>query len=335
MNIIFDYPAVLLLIFFQIIAFSLLHFKKNRGGRLPLSISVWQGDNFKVNNNGYPILVHLSSLLFWSALTVILIAAAGPAKVEKEKIYLNRGRDIMLVLDESPSMFSRDLGESRFTVAKEQILNFISLRENDAIGLITYSSEAVLRVPLTTDYQALIRQIELMEHRDIHLGDGTDIGMALAFACYHLSTTGGADKIIVLITDGVDNGGLVLPLEAAKEASKLGIRVYPIGLGNFKQKSSLLIEDSHGNVMQGEIESVRNDTLLQQIAKTTGGEFDSSSSISVLEEILHNISSEIPSNPEGRIERVKVSLVAPFIWAALAMLTIVVILRKLILKELL
>lgn len=335
MNLIFANPEFLFLYLFVFLGFYISQIRPNRGGRLLLPISIWDGDRFKIHQKWFSFLIFFSAFSFWVSIFLLVFAAAGPEKVIKEKIYANQGKDIIIILDESPSMFARDLGESRFEVAKKQILNFINLRENDSIGLVTYSSEAVLRVPPTLDYDTLKMQIEELEYRDNRLGDGTDIGMALAFGCYHLKHCTGSDKIIILITDGVNNSGVILPLDAARQAKKMGIRVYPVGIGSMKDKSSVVFEDRDGTLLQGEIVGRRDDRLLKSIADITGGVFDSSTTISVLEEVLKNISSLEPSNAEGRIDRTKKSVVAFVTWMAFIFLCLFFFLRKIILREIL
>lgn len=335
MNLIATHPEYFFLLIPLIFGIYYTHFWTGRGGRLKLPVSIWGSEKFRPRQGGYSFLVFLTSLFFWASILLIIIALSGPERVDKEKVYLKQGKDIIIVLDESPSMFARDLGVSRFDASRQQLINFINLRENDAIGLVTYSSEAVLRVPPTTDYSMLKYEIETLTARDDQLGEGTDIGMAIAFGCYHLSNCSSDDQVIILLTDGVNNSGSILPLEAADQARKMGIRIYPIGIGSRSDSSTLLVEDVSGKLTHGEIEGRRDDSLLQKLAKATGGTYDSSATVSVLAEVLESISSMEPSNAEGRIDRHTVPLVHPVVIAAMILLLLHFFIRKQILKEVL
>lgn len=335
MNLISSSPEYFLLIIPMIFAVYYTHFWPNRGSRLKLPLSIWGSDRFHPRQGGFSFLIFISTLFFWFAILLIITALSGPERVDKEKIYLNRGSDIMLLLDESPSMFARDLGVSRFEAAKQELLKFISDRENDSIGFISYSTESVLRVPPTQDYEALKSQIKALTVRDDTLGKGTDIGMALAFASYHLASCSGSEQVIILLTDGVNNSGRITPVEAASHAAKMGIRIYPIAIGSRSERSSLLIEDLSGNVTQGEINGGRNDRLLKQLASRTGGRYYNSSTLSVLTEVLKSISIDEPVNAESRIERHRTVLVSPLVLAALVLLVLHFIIRKIVLKEVL
>lgn len=335
MSLVFNHPIFFLLYIPMLAGIYYTHFWPSRGGRISLPISIWGGDRFHSYQGIYSFLAFFSNLFYWVAIAVIIFAMTEPEKIGKEKIFLKKGKDIIVILDESPSMFARDMGDSRFEVAKKQLSNFVSLRENDAIGLITFSSDAVLRVPPTQDYPILQRQIAELKARDNQLGDSTDIGMALAFALYHLSHCSGTGQFIVLISDGINNSTVLDPLEVARIAKSRGIRIFPIGIGSLYETTSLSMQELSGKIVQGEIEARRNDKLLNQLASITGGQFDSSSTVSVLQEIFQNINSFEPSNTESRVDRTQVSYVRNSIFFALFCFALYFIFRKIWMQEIL
>ena len=335
MNIILIHPEYLLLMVLMVFAIYYSHFWPKRGNRLKLPITIWGSDRFKARQKGMSFLIFISALFFWFGVFLIILALAEPEKITKEKVYFNKGKDIMILLDESPSMFAKDLGISRFDSSKNKLRQFINTRENDSIGLICYSSQSALIVPATQDYEYLVSQIDSLKYRDDKLGNGTDIGLALAFACYHLTSCHGSQQIIILLTDGVNNSGIITPLEAAQSALQLGIKVYPIAIGSRNERSLLEIENLSGKKTQGEIDVVRNDKLLGKIANITGGAFYESSTMAVLEEVLDSISIKEPSNAEGRIDRHGVSYVPYVVLLSLLFFIINFVIRKIVLREIL
>ena len=157
------------------------HFWPQRGGKLPFAYRVWNARGFVPSFFARRALFALAILSFWSAVVALIFALGGPAEVTRERVFLNRGIDMMIVLDESPSMAARDFAPvNRFESARDTIRRFIEERENDPIGLVSFSAEAALRVPPTTDYAKLAEALENL--RIMELGDGTAIGMGLRWA---------------------------------------------------------------------------------------------------------------------------------------------------------
>ena len=168
-----------------------------------------------------------------AALTLLIIALARPQTGNAREVKKGEGVDIALALDISGSMGTRDLGPGgRIEAAKFAIGEFVSEREHDRIGLVVFARSAFLQAPPTLDHQMLLRLTgEIRLARAVGIQDGTSIGMGLATAAGMLKDSEVESKIIVLLTDGVNNAGAVDPITAATAAEALGIKVYTIGVG--------------------------------------------------------------------------------------------------------
>jgi len=206
-----------------------------------------------------------------------------------ETNYLSKGIDIIIVLDESPSMSAKDFPPiNRFESAKDIIQKFIDGRENDSVGIVSFADDAVLRVPLTLDYETVkssVKNLKIMS-----MGQGTAIGMGLAVSVLHLKNSTSTSKVIILLTDGVNNAGEVLPESAAKAAKELGIKVYTIGIGGVDPVEIEFVNPETGIVTKADLPAGGFDqTLLEEIAAITGGNFYKASSPGMLETVLQGI----------------------------------------------
>jgi len=172
-------------------------------------------------------------LKFMEVLGIFLLffCAAGPVTKRTETVWLNRGADIIFVLDISPSMAALDMdGKNRFTAAKDLIIEFADKRPSDSIGLTAVGSDAVMLLPPTTDREALYARLEML--RIGEMGEDTALGMGLAAAAYHLEKSNAKRKITVLITDGENNSGAIHPETAASMLREMGISLWVIGIGS-------------------------------------------------------------------------------------------------------
>lgn len=211
------------------------------------------------------------SWLRWLALGLLIIAMARPQrKWEEEKIKAD-ALDIMLSLDISPSMLSRDFDPDRLSVAKKVAIDFVQKRPHDRLGLVAFSAEAFTQCPLTTDQgivQGFIRELTVGR-----LEDGTAIGMGLATAANRLKDSDAKSKIIILLTDGESNAGYITPIQAAEIAQSLGIRVYTVGIGSEGYVMSPMQRNPDGSYMFAPRQMTFDTELLQEIAKMTQGRF--------------------------------------------------------------
>lgn len=176
-------------------------------------------------------LVRLLKFLEMLGVFLLFFGAGGPVTKKTETVWVNRGADIIFVLDVSPSMAALDMdGKNRFTAAKNLITEFAYKRPSDNIGLTAVASDAVLLLPPATDRETLYMRLESL--RIGELGENTALGMGLATAAYHLEKSNAKRKIAVLITDGENNAGAIHPETAASMLREIGISLWVIGVGS-------------------------------------------------------------------------------------------------------
>jgi Ca-activated chloride channel homolog len=206
------------------------------------------------------------------AIAFIVVALARPQDKNDEafKEISSEGIDIMLAFDVSSSMLAMDFSPNRLEAAREVATDFIDKRKNDRMGLVIFEGEAFTQCPLTTDKNVLKSQFKLAEPG--LMNQGTAIGMGLATAVNRLRNSEAKSKVIVLLTDGVNNQGNIDPATAADIAKEFGIRVYTIGVGT-RGKAKYPVPDFFGNITYQYLPVEIDETLLTEIAKKTGGEY--------------------------------------------------------------
>lgn len=286
---VFNTPQYFFLLLLMPLLFIYQNFRKNNKGALLFSHSVWSGKAFSSKQKNVIFFKFVSTVFLYIGILSIIISLAGPSIVGGENNYLSRGVDIMVVLDESPSMSAKDFPPvNRFESAKDIIQKFIEGRENDSVGIVSFGDDAVLRVPLTLDYKTVKNSVANL--RIMSMGEGTAIGMGLAVSVLHLKNSTSSSKVIILLTDGVNNAGEVLPLSAAKAAKELGIKVYTIGIGGTDPVELEFENPETGIITKADLpEGGFDQTLLEEIAKITGGNFYKASSPGMLETVLQGI----------------------------------------------
>lgn len=207
------------------------------------------------------------------SLTVIalVLAAAGPYRPGDRLVVAANGVAIVIAIDVSTSMLAQDLLPSRIELAKEQAVAFVRGRDADRIGLVTFAAEALTQVPVTLDYPALINAIHAVEIGNLE--DGTAIGSGLAIAVARLRKVPGASKVILLLTDGVNNHGLIDPRTAAETAAAFGIKVYTVGIGSQGEARTPTHRDAGGGYRYENMPVEIDEVLLQEIAQRTGGAY--------------------------------------------------------------
>lgn len=209
--------------------------------------------------------LHLAGLSF------LILALARPQIFLKDEVFRANGIDIMLSLDVSSSMLSRDFEPDRLTTAKKVADDFISKRKYDRIGLVIFSGEAFTQCPVTTDHQILKQLLEGVEPGILE--DGTAIGMGLATAVNRLKDSKAKSRIIILMTDGVNNAGYIKPEIAKNLAKTFGIKVYTIGIGSTGQALAPVARRFDGSYVYGVTNVEIDEQLLSDIAATTGGRY--------------------------------------------------------------
>ncbi len=212
----------------------------------------------------------LLPLLRWLALALLIVAAARPQSSEAHDIVRGEGVDISLAVDISGSMAALDFDPSnRLEAAKEVITEFVRQREYDRIGVVVFASEAFVHSPPTVDHDTLNLLMEDVQlAAELGIEDGTAIGLGLAAASSILNDSQSESKVVVLLTDGVNNTGEIDPLTAAVAAETLGIRVYTVGMGT-PEVGGLLSRRTQRGVQRFDLDE---DTL-REIAARTGGKY--------------------------------------------------------------
>ena len=222
------------------------------------------------------------------ALVLIIVAMARPQSVDvSTKTKKTRGIDIVMAIDVSASMLAKDLKPNRLEALKDVAGKFIARRPNDRIGLVEYAGESYTRTPVTSDKNIIFNSLKEIKYNTIITG-GTAIGMGLATAVNRIKDSKAKSKIIILLTDGVNNSGFIDPLTASELASEYGIKTYTIGLGsNGMALSPVAIRN--GKIQYSRIQVEIDEKLLKEIAQGTGGKYFRATNNKKLEEIYAEI----------------------------------------------
>jgi Ca-activated chloride channel family protein len=264
-------------------------------------------------------IVRLLRILEYSGALLLFVSAAGPVIKTTETVWLNRGADILFVIDTSPSMAALDMdGTSRFNAARRLLLDFAGNRPADGIGLVAVGNDAALLVPPTTDREALFSRLEQL--RIAELGDGTALGMGLAVAAFHLEKSSAPRRAAVLITDGENNAGTIHPETAAAMLRDLGVSLWVIGIGSGGEVPIDYV-DPHTRMRRTGLFDSRYDTgSLRQISAAGGGIWLSAHSAEALTEAFARLDDrEMIVRRSGVVSRRR-SCRIPFMLAAFCLL---------------
>lgn len=204
------------------------------------------------------------------ALGLLSVAMARPQTLFDDKKVYGEGIDIIIALDISGSMKARDFEPDRLGAAKQLAEQFIDQRNYDKIGLVVFSGESFTQCPLTTDHNILKSLMQQVEEGMVD--DGTAIGMGLATAVTRLKESKAKSKVVILLTDGVNNSGFVDPLTATETAQQFGVKVYTIGVGT-QGEAPYPVQDFFGRQMYQQVPVEIDEKLLQQIASLTNGKY--------------------------------------------------------------
>ena len=274
---------------------------------------------------------HVPFALRCAALTLIVIAMARPQSAEHNSRTTAEGIDIVLAIDISGSMLARDFRPDRITAAKEVASSFIGDRYGDRIGLVVFAGEAYTQSPLTTDQSSL--QTLLGRIRSGVIADGTAIGNGLATAINRLRESDAKSKVIILLTDGVNNRGEIAPLTAAQIAKEFGIKIYTIGVGT-EGEAPFPVFDNNGRVVQAVNMKVEIDEpMLRKIASETGGEYFRATDRQTLQAIYDRINEMEKSRVEIAEYTTLHEEYLPYLIAAIVLLVLEFITNRIILKR--
>jgi len=229
---------------------------------------------------------HIPFVLRCLTVSLLIFALAQPESRIERSDYKVEGIDILIASDISGSMLAEDFKPNRLEASKDVAMQFIDGRPNDRIGLVAFSAESFLQCPLTTDHIRLKTLYAKIQSGMIT--DGTAIGDGLGLAVYHLKKSQALSKVIILLTDGINNTGSVDPMTAAEIAKKFGIRVYTIGVGTRGMAPYPVMRTPFGMQYQN-MEVQIDEDLLKNISLLTGGEYFRATNKQKLEEIYNEI----------------------------------------------
>lgn len=280
--------------------------------------------NFKVKFRNTPFLLRLI------AISLIIIAIARPQSKTSWQDIKTEGIDIIIAMDISASMLAKDFKPDRLEAAKDVAVNFIDKRPNDRVGLVIFSGESFTQCPLTSDHSILKNLFK--EVKTGMLQDGTAIGMGLATAVNRLKNSKAKSKVIILLTDGVNNAGAVSPELAAEIAVPFGIRVYTIGVGTTGKALSPVALYPNGQFVYDFVEVKIDEPILKKISELTNGKYFRATNKQNLEAIYSEIDKLEKSIIEEKQYTKKNEMFLPFAVLALIFLLLDFILKNTWLK---
>ena len=280
----FEYPKLLWLLIIP--ALLVLHYLylelKERIPHFRVSIIVpW----LKYGSDWTNIVRHFPFILRLCAITLIIIAIARPRSSSQIEKIDTEGIDIMLAMDISTSMLAQDFTPNRISAAKDIAIEFISQRPSDRIGIVVFAGESFTQCPLTTDRATLINLMKEIQMDVIE--DGTAIGNGLAMSVARLKDSDAKSRVIILLTDGVNNSGEVTPEMASEIAKNYGVRVYTIGVGANGTAPYPVMTPWGVDIQKVPVEI--DEKLLKNIAETTGGRYFRATDNTKLSEIYAEI----------------------------------------------
>ncbi len=273
---------------------------------------------------------HVPFLFRCTGIALLIVAMARPQNSHTGTSATTEGIDIVLALDISSSMLARDFEPNRIVAARDVAAKFIADRGSDRMGLVVFAGEALTLAPLTTDKTTLQNQLA---RADVNLvEDGTAIGNGLATAVNRLKESSAKSKVIILLTDGVNNAGQIAPMTAADIADAFDIRVYTIGVGT-TGTAPYPMQDMWGRIQYVPTQVEIDEQMLTDIAALTGGRYFRATDKAALTEIYDRINSMETSKVETSEYTVNTELCGRFILWGLIALIVEFLLRALVLRR--
>ena len=243
---------------------------------------------FKKTKSWSDALYHLLFVLRMIAIALIVVALARPqTHSENAKTKITDGIDIVMAIDVSASMLSQDLKPNRFEALKKVASQFVKDRPNDRIGLVIYAGESYTKTPVTTDKSIILNALSEITYGQIE--DGTAIGMGLATAVNRLKESKAKSRVIILLTDGVNNTGFIDPQTAAELAAEYGIKVYTVGIGTNGMALSPYALNADGSIIYRMQQVDIDDPLMKKIAQVTKGRYFRATNNQKLQQIYDEI----------------------------------------------
>ena len=325
-NITFGQPFFFILL--AILPF-LIYWKITKGKKQTAAIGISTTKGLSGARSWKNTFQNIPFILRLLALACIIIALARPQNKYDEQQSEGEGVDIVLAIDVSGSMTAQDFTPNRMEAAKKVAKDFVNSRPNDRIGIVIFSGESFTQCPLTTDHYVLISQIEQI--RNGLLEDGTAIGSGLATSVDRLRNSKAKSKVIILLTDGINNGGLIDPATALEIAKTYKIKVYTIGVGT-DGYAPTPVSTPMGIIMQNEKVAI-DEKLLKNIADQTGGKYFRATDNQSLQSIYSSIDQLEKSKVEITTFHRYTEKFYPLILAAMALLLLEVFFKFTIFKK--
>ena len=280
----FEYPNLLWLLAIPVLLTALYIYQELTGRKPHMRVSTaapWKLEG----RSALSVLRHLPFIFRIAALSLIIVAIARPRSSSQMEKIDTEGIDIVLAMDVSTSMLARDFNPDRITAAKDIAIEFIAQRPTDRIGIVVFAGESYTQCPLTTDRATLINLMKEVQTDLIE--DGTAIGNGLATAVARMAESDAKSRVIILLTDGVNNSGEIAPLTAAEIANTYGVRVYTIGVGANGTAPYPVMTPWGVDIQRVNVEI--DEDLLKTIAETTGGRYFRATDNTKLAEIYSEI----------------------------------------------
>lgn len=329
-NVTFLHPEFFWLFLTLPIAIAWYFWKRNKQ-TATLKISSVKG--FKAAPSVLPKLKPVLFVLRMLALSAMIVALARPQSTDvTNKTRTSRGIDIVMAIDVSGSMLAKDLKPNRMEALKRVASEFVEERPNDRIGLVVYAAESYTKTPVTSDKAVVLEALKGVKYDNV-LQDGTGIGVGLATAVNRLKDSKAKSKVVILLTDGVNNAGFIDPRMASEIAKEYGIRVYTIGIGTNGMAEFPYAIAPNGQFLFRMMQVEIDEKLMKEIAATTNGKYFRATSNKSLE----NIYNEINKLEKTEIEEMKYfnydEKYRPFVFFALGLLVLEILLRKTVFRS--
>ena len=313
----FERPLCLFLVLLVPLFFFLRRSGIFRKIEFTLTLGDWNGLPFRWASSFVRVAAFFSECCIVAGFLCTVVALSGPVRFRQESVYTKPGFGIVFVLDVSPSMAARDIGQdTRLDVARSYIRSFVAKRPGDSFGLVALGSEAALLVPPTVDHRTFLSRLDTLAIGE--MGDGTALGLGLAVAAAHLVHRDPGRSCVVLLTDGENNTGEINPKTAAGIYPEKGIGLYIIGIGTSGEVPIEYTDPKSGSHYSGVLNSEFNESALKEIALRGNGTYISAGSRELLESVFDNIDQSVPVSPSSWTRTVEEPLDVPLILFALA-----------------
>lgn len=301
---------------------------------LSLTLGDWNAEPFKWSSPASTGAFRLSSFLAYVGFILVVFSFASPVRFRQESMYSGEGSAIVFVLDVSPSMAARDIGDAtRLEIALSHIKSFVSKRPGDSVALVALGSEAALLVPPTTDHPTFFSRLDSLKIGE--MGEGTALGLGLALAAVHLIERQSLHASVILFTDGENNAGEINPRTAAALFPENNIDFFIVGIGSSGEVSIAYDDPLSGKQYSGILDSYFDETELKEIASRGEGLFFPVTGIEDLENSFAKIGTSVPVTPVSWSRTVEEPLEYPFLVLATVLFALSWLIRRLFLGSLL